>query len=464
MDGASRWPVLLLGLAATVPSLAWGLLGADYLSDDLWVALGFVRRGVVDGAIELSFVGPARPLVGPYYVLTHYIIGERFLLQAIVMALLNAGLVVGLWAALRTIVTEQTALLATLVFAVVPNRASTRLWFAVGPNVLALTCVVVGAFLLVRKGKALPAAGLFVSAVLFHEGVAGVAGVIVLWWWLGDRRNRTRGAALAAVPLVVAVGAAWVVSPKRAGNSPGPFHNVSTIGPAQLGSGFWGSEVAGLAGGMVILAAITWSLAAQLPSFRRPGSPLPREVLTGACLLVAGAAPFVVGGAPFAVRGIFDRNNMVPDVGSCLVVGALLAAAIRGRKGPGRAVTTAVVVLLAAGNLQDISDYRRAADEGHALVEALLAEVDPSIGDVVVVPTVPQDTGVAQFILDGDLTAALRLRHGPAWASTSMPLRTPDCGVLAQRAAATPGRPTFVYHRIDRVLRPASHTEACSDR
>lgn len=455
--------MLLLGVAAAVPSLAWGLLGADYLSDDFSVAEGFVRRGVVDGALELSLVGPARPLVGPYYVLTHHIIGERFLLHAVVMALLNAGLVVGLWAALRTVVTERTALLAALMFAVVPNRASTRLWFAVGPNVLALTCVVVGAFLLVRKGKALPAAGLFVAAVLLYEGVAGVAAVVVLWWWLGDRRNRTRGAALAAVPLAFAVGAAWVVSPKRAGNSPGPFDNVSTIGPAQLGSGFWGTEVAGLAGGALILAAITWSLAAQLPSFRRPGSPLAREVLTGACLLVAGAAPFVLGGAPFAVRGIFDRNNMVPDVGSCLVVGALLAAAIRGRKGPGWAVTTAVLVLLAAGNVRDLTDYRRAADEGDALVEALVADVDPSIGDVVVAPTVPQDTGVAQFILDGDLTAALRLRHGPAWASTSMPLRTPDCAVLARRAAGSPGRPTFVYDRIDRVLRPASHPEACRD-
>lgn len=407
-------------------------------------------------------MAPARPLVGPYYVVSYGLIGDRPVLQALVLAVLNAGMVVLVWRALRLVVSGRTALLAGAILAVVPNRASTRLWFVLGPNLLAVALLALGAVLLLRHRRALPAAVLFVAAISLYEGLAGVAVLVVAWWWLQDRVGRARCAATVLAPVVAATVAAWVVSPKRSGASPGPFTNVSSLGPAQLGAGFWGVEVLGIACTVVVLGVVAWCVATRLPSFRRPGQRLPGEVAAGGCLLVAGAGPFLVGGAPFAVRGIFDRNNLIPDLGSCLVIAAILAAVARQWPGAGRVATVAVLGVLAAGNIADVRDYRSAVTEGHTLVRAVLADIDPAVGNVVVTPPLDGGTGVAQFILDGDLTGALVLRHGRQWSSVSMPYRPPTCAELEARAAAT-GRPGFVYDRLDRKVRPLSDPSICAE-
>ena len=445
-----------------MPSIAWGLTGADYLTDDFDVAHRISSMGVVEGAFDLSFDAPARPLVGPYYLLLYEVIGERFLVQALLMGALNAALTVVVWAALRAVVGARTALLAALVFAVVPNRASTRLWFVLGPNLLAATCIAAGAVLLVRRRK-MAATTLFVTGILNYEGVAGLAAMVLIWWWWQDRSERLRYAAMALVPVVVATATIWVLSPKRDGNSPGPFMNLDTIVPGLLGAGFWGMRGLAPLGMIAIIVAAVWCVATRLPSFRREGSPLPHELLVGSCLLGAAAAPLVVGGAPFAVRGIFDRNNLAPGVGSCLLVGAVLAAVWRWWSAVGWTATVVVVAVLAAGNVHDVRDYREAVGDGHALVEALLEDVDPTIGEVVVRPPMPGTTGVAQFIYAGDLTAAMTLRHGDRWSMISIPAKAPLCIDLNPPAGAR-DRPVFVYDRIDRTVLPASGSRACRRR
>lgn len=410
--------------------------------------------------MNLSFEAPARPAVGPYYVFAYQALGDRPVLQALLMGALNAVAALLVWRALVEVVAGRTALLAALAFAVVPNRGATRLWFVLGPNLVSLACLAGGAFLLLRRGRVGPAAALFVVGILAHEGIAGVAALVIAWWWFQDRRARLRPAAAGLAPVAAITAMAMLVSPKRDGGSPGPFANLDTLGAGQLGAGFWGSDLLGSVGMVVLVAVATWSVATTvLPSFRRP-SALRREVLIGSALLAAGTAPFALGGAPFAVRGIFDRNNLVPDLGSCLVVAALLAAAVRKSRPLGAAVATLVLAVLAAGNVQDVLDYREAAREGDALVDAVLADVDPGIGRVVVVPPLAGATGVAQFILDSDLSAALQLRHGPEWASVRMPTRRPRCADLLAAAA---GEPVFVYDRVGRTLTRLPDPEACPD-
>lgn len=417
---------------------------------------------MVRGALSLSFEAPARPLVGPYYVLAYQVVGDRPLLQALVLAALNAAVVLLFWRALRQVVGARTALLGTLLLAVVPNRGATRMWFVLGPNLVAVGLVALGAIVLLSRGRKAVAAVLFFTAILAYEGVAGVAVAVVLGWWLADRRSRSRPAAIALAPVLLAIAVAWQVSPKRTGGSPGPLANLGTIFHGQLGSGFWGNDVVGVAGMLVTVAAVTWCIVATFfPSFRRPQSLLRHEVAIGACLLVLGAAPFIMGGAPFAVRGIFDRNNLVPDLGSCLVVAALLAAA--GRKWPqmGTALTAVVVAVLAMGNVQDVRDYRQAVRQGEALVEAVLADVDPDAGTVVVRPPLPSGTGVAAFILDSDLTAALVLRHGREWRSVAMPLAASHCVELVRNARRS-GRPAFHYDRVARTVLPLDDPSECN--
>ena len=435
-------------------------MGADYLSDDFTVAHGIARLGILDGMLDLSFQAPARPLVGPYYVVTYQLIGERMLLHAIVMALLNGVVAVAVWHALRTVVGKRTALLAALVFAVVPNRGATRLWFVLGPNLLAVALLGAGAVLLLRRQQVLTSTVLFVAAILAYEGVAGVAALVVAWWWVQERATRTRHAVLALGAVVATTAGAWAISPKRGGDGPRMLANLDTLSPAQLGAGFWGSDA--LAGGRVVfLVAAAWCLAVQLPSFRRPASPLPRELLLGACVLVAGAAPFVVGGAPFAVRGIFDRNNLVAGVGSSLALGAILAAAVRRSNAAGGVAAGVVIAVLAVGNIGDVADYRQAVEDGRELVEAVTTDVDPDLGVVVVTPPLT-GPGVSQFILHGDLTAALLLREGPEWASVRMPRTAARCSAILGDAKAT-GRAPFVYDRISRVLVPAPDPHLCRD-
>ena len=447
-------------MLAAIPSIAWGFAGADYLTDDFWVAHELVANGLVDGAMNLSFEAPARPAVGPYYVLAYQLIGDRPVLHAFLMGALNALVALLVWQALRQVVSNRTALLAALALAVVPNRGATRLWFVLGPNLISVACLAGGALFLLRRGRVGHASALFVLGILAHEGVAGVAALVIGWWWLQDRRGRLRPAAVALAPVAAITAVALLVSPKRDGNSPGPLSNLDTLGAGQLGAGFWGSDLVGALGMVVFVAAATWCIATTvLPSFRRPLT-VRREVLIGCALLAAGAVPFALGGAPFAVRGIFDRNNLVPDLGSCLILAALLAAAVRRSRPVGSAVAALVIAVLAAGNVQDVQDYREAADEGESLVDAVLADVDPAMGSVIVLPPLSTDTGIAQFILDSDLNAALQLRYGSDWASVRMPPRAPRCADLLAAAA---GQPVFLYDRVDRTVTRLPDEDACPE-
>lgn len=453
---------LALGSLATLPSLAWGIKGADYLTDDFVLANDMARRGVLRSSWDLAVVAPRRPGAAPYFGMIYGAIGDHPAVQASLLAVLNALVVLVLWRALRRVISPDAALVAALVFAVVPNRGSTRMWFAVGSNVLALVCVLVG-FVLASRERHPPAVVALVLGVLMYEGVAGLALLAVVWWWSGAPRERWARALTPAGAVVVTAGVLWAVSPKRDVDGPGPFHHAGTILSGVLGHGFWGNEVVGALASMAILVLAAVCAAQLLPSFRRSSGPVPREVVVGAVIVLVASMPFMVGGAPFAVRGIFDRNNLVPDVGVCVILGSVLAAVVRRSRPLGFAATAAVALLLAAGNLQDVRDYRAAVADGQALASRLERDVDPTVGQVVVLPPLPGDTGVDQFILGNDLTAAMELRLGRAWRAVRMPALTDDCEAVIADAARS-GEPVFVYQRIDRTLTPAPASGACSGR
>lgn len=461
-SGHCRRMAAVLAVLAAGPSVAWGVVGADYLTDDFGVAYTLVQKGLLAGFWEFAFVAPGRPAMAPYHVLIYQGIGERFLLQALLLAVLNAGTALLLWQALRCVVRERTALLAALVFAVVPNRGATRLWFVLGANLLAVACLAGAVILLYRHARFAPAVVLLLTGIAAYEGIAGVGFLVITGWWLQARGPRRRRAVVAWASIAASALAAWAFSPKRDVNGPGPFDHVGTISSGVFGSGFWGSEAVGAVGLTVVLLALAASLAQLLPSFRR-GSVVPREVLLGGAVVAAAVVPFLVGGAPFGVRGIFDRNNLVPDIGVSVIVGVLLAALWAVRREVGAVASVVVLAWLAIGNVQDVRDYRDAVRDGRALEAAVLADVDPTAGTVVVVPPLPGETGVEQYILDGDLPAALKLRVGQEWGSVSMPLLEEDCRARVA-GSLDAGTPTFVYDRLARTVTEASGPEVCAAR
>lgn len=449
-----------LALLAALPSLAWAVAGADLLTDDFVVTRGLQTSGLVAGMWDLAFEAPARPGAAPYFVVTFLGIGDHPMVQALLMALLNGAAVVVLWRLLARVVSRDAALAAALVFALVPNRGSTRLWFAVGSNLFGLILVGVGAVVLLERKRPWLAGAVLAAAVLTYEGTAGLAGAVVVGWWLLDAGRRTRQ----AVGLLGILGGAalllFVLSPKHDVEGPGPFENARTTVEGLLGFGFWGSRGLGTLGALVLLGLVAASASTLAPSLRGRQSTLTREVLIGAGLALAAALPFLVGGAPFAVRGIFDRNNLVPGVGVALVLGAALAALVRRNRPFGLALGSLVLGVLAFGNVQDVRDYRQAVIDGHELVAAILDDVDPLAGGTVVVPPLPGSTGVEQFILSGDLTAALEMRQGPEWGAVAMYETAEGCEERIE-ADLDAGRAVRVYDRLSREVDAVDDPSAC---
>lgn len=451
-----RWTALALVALSAWPSALWAS-GAGYLSDDYVVARNLQRAGLLRGLWDLATVAPARPGAAPYYLAVYEGIGSHSAIQALVLAALNALVALAVWQAMRAVVRERTATVAALVFAAAPNRGATRMWFQVGPYLVAVGLVALVVVLLWRADRPLLAATLAVLAVLTYEGTAGVAVAAFGGWAVGDPRARRWPAFSALTAIAAAALAAWASSPKLDVDGPGPFEHAGTIPSGLLGSGLWGHDAAGAVGLAALVAGLGVLVASYLPSFRRPG-PLRREVLIGTALTALAVGPFLVGGAPFAVRGIFDRNNLVPGLGVCLILGAVLGT-LAGRR-LGVAVVAVVLGGMSVANLGDLADYRAAVDDGEALRAAVLEDVDPTAGTVVVVPPLDESRGVEAFILDGDLTAALELTAGEAWASVVMPERPETCRRIVAQAIGA-GAIVHVYDRLDRTVRPAGGVEVC---
>lgn len=449
-----------VGVAALAmgPSALWAANGASYLSDDFAVALELHQRGIVDGLAHLAFNQTGRPLAGIYYVLIYDVVGRQMVLQALVLGALNALVALVLIRALRVIVQPWTAAIAGLVFAVIPNRSATRLWFVTGPNLLALLAVLLAVLALTRTRPAVWSAGsLLVAGIWMHEGVGGLALLVILWWGWQDRPARMARAASLAAAVCVALGVVFALSPKRADDGPAAFDNLATATQGVLGAGVWGTGLATV-GALVILVAVVIGAVNLIPSFRR--SRLLDPLAVGGVLVLGGLAPFVAGGAPFATRGVFDRNNLVADVGVCVVLGTLLSLLLARHRVIGTAAVLVLVLAMGSATVNDVDDYRAATARGRELRIELVRALDDEPGVVLVVPRMDEGVGVEQYILNGDLTADLVLRMGPSWSRVSMPYSVERCRQVVD-AALRSGEQVRIYQRDLRAVLTVGSPSAC---
>lgn len=412
--------------------MVWGLWGGTFLSDDWGVWLVFEERGLIDGAWQLSFEQPARPLAGPYYALTHGLLNDRPVVHGVLMALAHGGIVLAAWWAGRLLLPRRVLLPALVVLALVPNHAAIRFWFVTSNYVVAVLLVLVGFGLLVR-GRTPAAAVVLVCSTLLYEGGIGLTIFLVGAWLLADHRSRLRSAALVAVPVVIAAAGMLALSPKRDVAGADPFANAGTFLPGQIGLGFWGFAGVGEIGALVLIGFVAACTIWQMPSFRRT-DPEFRWALVGAAMALVSAAPFIYSGSIFATAGIFDRNNFVPGVGVAVVAGALWSVVWRWERRVALSLGCGVVALFVSATWMDLADYRDAGDEGARVLAAVVAEAPAAedAGIVLVGPEPPGTRGVADFIYPGDLVAALRFRTETDWSHVHIVSPFTHCAQLGQ--------------------------------
>lgn len=430
--------------------MLWALADPDMLTDD-YALLAAFDDGIVQAVRSLSFEHPARPLLGPYHLITHGVVGDRPVVHALILAALNAAVVVAMWRYGRRWFGPGVASIAAALYAVAPNRASTRYWFPTGNHLLAILLVLVGVHLLVDRRRIGPAAVALASAVLLFEGVIGLAvGAVTIWAWPAFRQ-RLKYALLALAPSISAAGWMYWMSPKRRlGTGPDTSGSVSTLGHGLFGSGLWGDAL-GVVGVALAVAITTVAVAGALPSFRRMVDRT-QVARAGAALTAFAAGAFVAAGTSFAVRGIFDRTNAVPLVGVALLLAGSVYLLGQRRQLLAVVAWAPAVAYLFLLNLADLQDYREAAEEGRAIAGRVTDDLPADIGDVIVFPSGQHDTGVAAYIYPSDLDAALDVRGHEHDGAVLIPWSAAQCMELAVEMPQAVGYDWLQRELVDEPL------------
>ena len=411
-----RWYSLTAGLLGALPSVTWTAHGAGFLTDD-WGVYNEVRTsGFLHSVWQFSFFAPARPGAGLYYSGTSVLFGLHPSLYASVLTLLNGVVAAEVCLLAGRVFPRRLAIVTTLFWIVLPNRGSTRLWLVLAPDVLALALLLAAGLCLTKKRFGWSVV-LLICGALCYEAVLPPGVAMIAAWVLTDRRQRRKSAAIGIPPLLTVAGFLYLRSPKRGGHR--PFDNWKTVFPAQMGRGIFGfGGVARVGGGVILLATAIALVRLVVPSLRPGFRSRHRYLLAGYGIGFLGAASFFVGGFPFATDGIYDRGNLVADLGTALVLGCICEGVLEvgDKTQGGRQVAVAsvavVAALMGALNSIDVRDYSAAVRDGNKLLAQLhhdLANVPQ--GGVRVEPALPDRNGVAMFIEPGDLNAAEAVRR-----------------------------------------------------
>ena len=442
----------LLAALAGLPSLVWTIHGAGFLSDD-WPVLATVRNeGFLRSLWTFSFSAPARPGAGLYYSTSAALFGLHPALYGVLLTGLNVIVALELAALAGRLLPHRLAVLTALFWVVLPNRGSTRLWLVLAPDMLALA-LLLGAALCLTRDRVLRATALLVVATLCYEAVLPLGLAMIVVWAGLEYRHRLRPALASAAPVLVAGALIFVKSPKRVGER-APFANWRTLLPAQLGRGTFGAApIAIVGGGLILVLTALAVVRVTVPGFRPGRRPRHLYLLIGHLVILLGAASFLFAGFPFATEGVFDRGNLVADLGTALVFGCVAEGALEVAGSSRLARDVAVVTITTAAayltllNAVDVRAYTGAVADGNALLAALDADVPRIPADGLrVEPDLRDRGGVAMFIAPGDLRSAEEVRRGRPVAQI----------VLESTGDVSRSVPPALGHSYDRLTRRLS--------
>ena len=271
---------------------------------------------------------------------------------------------------------------------------------------LAVVWILLGVLVLLR-GRAIAAGLLLALGVVTYEGVMGLAFLAMLVWVLADYRGRWRKGLVGLIPVVLAAGALFALSPKREGVKwLGGFDRLVV---SQFGVGvFHWITYARLA------AFVFMMLAAVLLVIRHERwDPYRRTLLWGFVILAAAWGPYFLIHWPIATDGFFDRANGVVGVGTAVLLGAVIAwVADMVPAFVGVVAVSVVLVTLLGLNVVDLRDVKQAVDQGQELLANVSTDVAPTSTAIQIVPPPEDFGGYAQFPSGTGLSYALLFRRG----------------------------------------------------
>ncbi len=387
---------LLVALAAVVlhaRTVAFGFVGLDdrdlvvddqaFLSQasSLWRVFGRAYMSVVDTGHAYY-----RPLVTASYALDARWSGAHAAGYHATNVALHAATCVVVWALLRrTALGRDTALVASLLFAVHPVLSSTVAWIP-GRNDSLLALLVVGSWLAFVQGRKALHLSLFALALLTKETAVALPVVCTAHALLLEpQRRRPRDLGLHAAVWLVLIGARLALHPV------GSWASTVSLGQ-------WPQLVAGLGKLLVYLRPTAVAVAADVPiwpgllgatglavaTVAVPGIRW-RVMALGAIVVVAFLLP------PVLLTGtlVLDQRLYLPAVGVVLMVGEVLRALAPERRLLGAFAGVALVVLglltfAFEGAYRDRRTFAREAVSGSprsALAHLCLGQSDQLDGD-----------------------------------------------------------------------------------
>lgn len=390
---SSWWTAAVLGVLAAVPTIAYGVRGGGLITDD-WKILGEIAYGGLDAKVL------TRPIGYGWYGIEYWLFGQSVWPHLLLLAVANAGVAVLLYRLLLRYVPYELALVAGVVWLVLPNRSSTRFWATATPIVASLAMVLLASLMRSAPRPWLSHQRLWLSlllaaAVLAYEGALGLVIGVIVWdvWKESTLADRARTAM--AVGVLPALATIWVFvnAPRREGFE--AFTTIDRLPSVLVGDALLPDGIAGF--GPLLLVPVGWAAATLiLPSFKTRFEE--RLVLIGVVVIGLGVLPFIAAGFPFSTTGLNDRGAYFASVGLTLVIAGTIGMAARLARPLAVAGLVLVVVLCAPGAWSDMDDYLVAISDGQRLATALVTlgpEVD--LTEESVLATLPNNGGV-QFL------------------------------------------------------------------
>ena len=229
---ASAAIVTLLALLVAVP---YALAGPNFILDD-WYTL---RNAHFDGAFAAA--GPEQTLARPgawlVYAFEFGVLGRRPLLVYVVQVSLNLGAAVALLLVARRLWSPERALCIAVIWVLLPNHGSLRVWASTMNIVVALLLLLLACLLLAAPpsaGRTWSIALLLACSVLTYEATLPAALLALLAIPRATRR-RLRPPELVP-PVAALLGAAgWVVLHWHPAKDVRGWADLATVVPAYFG-------------------------------------------------------------------------------------------------------------------------------------------------------------------------------------------------------------------------------------
>jgi hypothetical protein len=402
--------VAAVSVLSLLTSAVYAVLGTGYVLDD-WFTL---RNARFEGAWASAGAAQqtARPGAAVVYAVVFGLVGQHPLVVLAVQAAIGLATAVVLVHLLRRFFPPGLALVATLLWVLLPNHSSLEVWASATNIALCVLLTVIAADLLCARDRwsQWTAVPVFAAAGLCYEAVLPLAAVAILVVpWV--RRGRPDWRLVGGGAVVLGGVAVWIVTHWQ------PAKQVSKSWAdltQMIGGHFgWGIVPDGPVASILTLVALVGIGVAlarvALPSFRSHAGPPEWAVVTGLGVMALGTVPFAR--YLYAPLGAGDRFNFVSSIGGALVWAGILALLWDWR----RPLSVALVVVLAGAagvtRIERSVIWHEAGRDALAIQRGVVATIPHPQGVVVVGPAPIQRQNIAAYLDQSNIEGALQLGY-----------------------------------------------------